>query len=174
MNVLTHVLVCCASAYLLSSLLLSGKHDQGWRDCDPLQQPQSSGLSVCKHLRHHGPRRDQAADRDASRHPQSAWSRQPQQPAQTGWTVPSTRWVQGAWTSSTRLLDFTNEKLCLTQRHCIDGPFKGRIAFSLLWRQFRFNLLGRISHFLWRRSIYGVSESTDSFPGKISPGSIYL
>lgn len=71
----------------------SGEYDKRWWDSDPLQQPQSAGVSVCQHLRHHGPRRDQAADRDAAGHPEPAGSRQPQQPAQAGRAVPTAMWA---------------------------------------------------------------------------------
>lgn len=84
---------CFINFFCFFLLLSSGQYDKRWRDGDSLQQSQSSSVSVRQHLCHHGPRRNQTADRDAAGHPEPAGSRQPQQPAQAGRAVPTARWT---------------------------------------------------------------------------------
>jgi len=62
---------------------LLGQHVHQPGHGDPLQQPQGAGVAGRQHLHHHRPRREQAADGDAARHPQPAGRRQPHQPAET-------------------------------------------------------------------------------------------
>lgn len=81
---------------LFSSLPPSGEHDKERWHSDPLQQPQGAGVPVSQHLLHLRPRRDQAADWDAPRHPEPTGSRQHHQPAEVGRAVPTARWV-GTW-----------------------------------------------------------------------------
>lgn len=70
-----------------------GEHDKRWWDGDPFQQPKSSGVTLCSHVLHHGPRRDQAVDRDVARNLVPAGNWRTHQPAQDGWAVSTATWV---------------------------------------------------------------------------------